>query len=235
MNKKNIAIILSGGVGSRMGNIGTAKQYLNVNGKPIISYCLDTFESHPLIDNIIIVAAEEQHRLLYNYNYSKLSTIVANGTTRQHSVLNGLKAAIMISGNQDDVVLIHDSVRPLVSNKIIQDCIEAIGDYDGAMPSIKVKDTIYQSHDGLSLNKPLDRSELYAGQSPESFVLSKYYAIHQHVTEEELSNVTGSSVIAIKHGLRIKLIAGGEQNFKITTIEDLELFKNLVLNYYCPR
>ncbi len=88
MKKKNIAIILSGGIGSRMGNIGTAKQYLKVNGKTIISYCLDKFENHPLIDKIIIVASEEQHELLHSYNHSKISAIVINGKTRQHSILN---------------------------------------------------------------------------------------------------------------------------------------------------
>lgn len=230
MKKKNIAIIVSGGIGSRMGNIAIAKQYLEVNGKTIISYSLDKFESHPLIDKIIIVAAEEQHRLLYSYNYSKLSIIVVNGKTRQHSVLNGLKAAINISESKDDVILIHDAVRPLLSDKIIESCISAIGEYDGAMPSIEVKDTIYQSHDGVTINKLLKRTELYAGQSPESFILSKYYEIHQRVTDEELSNITGSSVIAVQQGLRIKIIDGDEQNFKITTMKDLELFQKIILN-----
>jgi len=230
MKKKNIAIILSGGIGSRMGNIGTAKQYLKVDGRPIISYCLDTFQGHPLIDEIIIVAAEAQHSLLQELNYSKISAIVANGKTRQHSILSGLKAATDISDNEDDIVLIHDAVRPFVSNKMINDCIEAIGDCDGAMPSIKVKDTIYQSHDGETIDKLLNRSELYAGQSPESFILSKYYAIHQQVTDEQLSNITGSTVIAIQQGLRVKIIAGEEQNFKITTIEDLKQFEKIILN-----
>lgn len=230
MKKKNIAIILSGGVGSRMGNIGIAKQYLQVNGRTIISYCLDTFNSHPLIDDIIIVAAEEQHSLLHGLNYSKISAIVANGKTRQHSILCGLKAAIKISGNEDDIVVIHDAVRPFVSNKIIEDCIEAIGDYDGAMPSIRVKDTIYQSHNGRNIDKLLNRSELFAGQSPESFILSKYYAIHQQITDEQLSNITGSTVIAIQQGLRVKIIDGEEQNFKITTIEDLKQFEKIILN-----
>ena len=162
MNKKNIAIILAGGVGSRMGNFGTAKQYLKVNGKTIISYSLDKFESHPLIDEIIVVAAEEHHSLLHGYNYSKISAIVPNGATRQHSVLNGLKAAVSISGNKDDIVLIHEAARPLVSDRIIEECIDAIGKYDGAMPAVKVKDTIYQSHNGATISKLLNRSELYA-------------------------------------------------------------------------
>jgi len=228
--KKNIAIILSGGVGSRMGNIGTAKQYLKVNEKTIISYCLEKFQSHPLIDEIIIVAAEDQHKLLHSYIHSKVKAVVVNGKTRQHSILNGLKAAISFSENKDDIVIIHDAVRPLVSDKIIESCILSIGEYDGVMPSIEVKDTIYQSQNGVTIAKLLKRSELYAGQSPESFILSKYYEIHQRVTDEELSNITGSTVIAIQQGLQVKIIAGDERNFKITTPKDLELFQKIILN-----
>lgn len=226
----NIAIILSGGVGSRMGNSGTAKQYFKVNGKMIISYCLDTFENHPLIDKIIIVAAEEQHSLLYSYKYSKLSIIEINGKSRQHSVLNGLKAAMNISSSKDDIVLIHDAARPLVSDKIIESCIGAIGEYDGAMPGIEVKDTIYQSYNGIEIDKLLNRNELFAGQSPESYILSKYFEIHQQATDEQLSDSTGSSVIAFQHGLRIKIVAGDEKNFKITTPKDLELFERIILD-----
>lgn len=223
----NIAIVLSGGTGSRMGNTGIAKQYLQVNGKPVVSYCLDKFESHPLIHKIIIVAAEEHHSLLYSYNYSKIATIAVNGKTRQHSILNGLKAAIKISESIDDIVLIHDGVRPLVSDEIIESCISAIGEYDGAMPGIEVKDTIYQSYKGVTIDKLLNRNELRAGQSPESFILYKYYAIHQNLTDKQLSHITGSTMLAIQHGLRIKLIAGDENNFKITTMRDLELFEKI--------
>ncbi len=230
MKKKNIAIILSGGVGSRMGNIGIAKQYFKVNEKTIISYCLEKFQSHPLIDEIIIVAAEDQHEFLYSYNHAKVKAIVVNGKTRQHSIFNGLKAAINISENKDDIVIIHDAVRPLVSDKIIESCISSIGEYDGVMPSIEVKDTIYQSQNGVTIAKLLKRSELYAGQSPESFILSKYYEIHQRVTDEELSNITGSTVIAIQQGLQVKIIAGDERNFKITTPKDLELFQKIISN-----
>ena len=227
----NIAIILSGGIGSRMGNTGIPKQYFKVNDKTIISYCIDRFEAHPSIDKIIIVAAEEHHSLLYSYNYSKLSTIVHNGKTRQHSVLNGLRAAMSISQNNDDVVLIHDGVRALVSDKIIQSCILAIdGEYNGAMPGIAVKDTIYQSYNGITIGNILNRNELFAGQTPESFILSAYYALHEQVTDEELSNITGSSVLASKHGFKIKIVAGEEDNFKITTMKDLELFKKIILN-----
>lgn len=167
---------------------------------------------------------------LYLLKKKELSWFLLNGKTRQHSILNGLKAAISISGNVDDIVIIHDAVRPLVSDRIIEACIEAIGDYDGAMPAVKVKDTIYQSHNGMTIDSLLNRSELYAGQSPEAYFLLKYYAIHQQVTEEQLSDITGSSVIAIQQGLRVKIISGEEQNFKITTIEDLKQFEQIILN-----
>ncbi len=226
----NTAVILAGGVGSRMG-VDRPKQYLIVRDKPIIVYCLEIFQKHSGIDNIIIVVSDEWKEYVREnveqYNIDKVCGYAPAGETRQHSIYNGLKST---EENAPDtkVCIIHDAARPLVSDKIINDCIVGATEDDGAMPVIPVKDTIYQSTDGKTIGNLLKRSELFAGQAPESFDFRKYLDIHNSVTDEEIANTAGSSEIAYRHGMKIRLVEGSERNFKITTIEDLETFETIV-------
>ena len=226
----NTAIILAGGVGSRMG-VDRPKQYLIVKEKPIIVYCLEIFEKHDSIDNIVIVVSDEWKDYVKEnvekYGISKVCGYAPAGETRQHSIFNGLKATEK-NAPDTDVVIIHDAARPLVSDKIIDDCIKGAVEDDGAMPVISVKDTVYLSKDGKSIDSLLKRSELFAGQAPESFDFGKYLDIHNSVTDEEIASTAGSSEIAYRHGMKIRLVEGSERNFKITTIEDLETFETII-------
>ncbi len=226
----NTAIILAGGVGSRMG-VDRPKQYLVVDEKPIIVYCLEIFENHSDIDKIVIVVSDEwKDYVMENvekYNISKVCGYAPAGRTRQHSIYNGLKCT-EANAEDTDVVIVHDAARPLVSDKIIKDCIIGAIEDDGAMPVISVKDTIYQSKDGKSIDHLLKRSELFAGQAPESFDFRKYLDIHNSVSDDEIAATAGSSEIAYRHGMKVRLVEGSERNFKITTIEDLETFETIV-------
>ncbi|MEE3332686.1 MAG: IspD/TarI family cytidylyltransferase [Ruminococcus sp.] len=226
----NTAIILAGGVGSRMG-VDRPKQYLVVKDKPIIVYCLEIFQNHKDIDNIIIVVSDEwKDYVIENvdkYRITKVKGYAAAGRTRQHSIFNGLLSTEE-NAPDTDVVIIHDAARPLVSDKIINDCLVGAVEDDGAMPVISVKDTVYQSKDGKSIDKLLKRSELFAGQAPESFDFKKYLDIHKSVTDDEIAATAGSSEIAYRHGMKVRLVEGSERNFKITTIEDLETFETIV-------
>ncbi len=226
----NTAVILAGGVGSRMG-VDRPKQYLVVNEKPIIVYCLEIFQKHKNIDKIVIVVSDEWKSYVEEnvgkYGIDKVCGYAPSGRTRQHSIYNGLLCA---EENAPDtkVCIIHDAARPLVSDKIIVDCIVGASEDDGAMPVISVKDTIYQSSNGRNIEKLLKRSELFAGQAPESFDFRKYLDIHNSASDEEIANTAGSSEIAYRHGMKIRLVEGSERNFKITTIEDLDTFKTIV-------
>ena len=226
----NTAIILAGGVGSRMG-VDRPKQYLVVNNKPIIVYCLEIFEKHNEIDKIVIVVSDEWKDYVVEnvekYCISKVCGYAPAGETRQHSIYNGLKAT-ELNAPETAVCIIHDAARPLVSDKIISDCITGAAEDDGAMPVITVKDTVYQSKDGKSIYKLLKRSELFAGQAPESFRFREYLDIHNSVTDDEIASTAGSSEIAYRHGMKIRLVEGSERNFKITTIEDLETFETII-------
>ena len=222
------AIVLAGGTGTRLGS-DTPKQYLEVGQRPVISYCLERFQLHSMVDAIVIVAAKEWHDYISQWikkgKVSKFLGFAQAGSSRQHSVLNGLNKVLEIGVSELDAVLIHDAARPNVSEKMITECIQRLSGADGAMPVLPVKDTIYLSRTGKSIDSLLERDQLFAGQSPECFNLCKYYAIHTGMSEEELAVVRGSSEIAYNHSLSVALIPGDERNYKITTIADLEKFK----------
>ncbi len=226
----NTAIILAGGVGSRMG-VDRPKQFLMVQDKPIISYCLDIFQKHSEIDSIVIVVSEQwqdfTEEYVQKYGVTKVKGYAPAGKSRQHSIYNGLKC-IDKNVPGTDIVIVHDAARPLVSDRIISDCIKGATDYDGAMPVISVKDTVYQSKDGQEIGCLLKRSELFAGQAPESFKFGKYFDIHNQVTDEEIGATAGSSEIAYRHGMEVRMVKGSERNLKITTIEDLETFETIL-------
>lgn len=223
----NIAIILAGGTGTRLGG-DIPKQYIEISGKPIISYCLDKFEEHKQIDNITVVASDMWQDYIMSWikknNLKKFFGFAPAGSSRQHSIVNGMVKAQSIGATKDDNIIIHDAARPNVSEAIISQCIESLANYDGVMPVLSVKDTIYLSENGENITSLLNRDQLYAGQAPESFKYGKYFEIHNGMTEVDLAMVRGSSEIAYKHGLKIRMIPGDEHNYKITTKEDLNKF-----------
>lgn len=228
----NFAILLSGGIGMRLGN-SRPKQYLEHNGKPIIAFALESLAESELIDEIVVVAADEwipYIRLQVESIGSNKDVYFAHpGSTRQMSIFNGLKEIMdkhsSISGK--DLVIIHDAARPFLTKHLIHSCILIEDEFDGAMPVLPMKDTVYLSDDGEQISKLLDRSSLYAGQAPESFRLKQYFQAHQSLSEEVLQFINGSSELAFKAGMRIKLVKGDPDNFKITDTQDLENFKRL--------
>lgn len=229
----NFAIILSGGIGSRMRKDGFPKQYIKINNKPILLYTVEKFEKVECIDKIIIVADECWYKEIkgwfekFNTGF-KFSGFAKPGTSRQGSILNGLEKCKEMSTNAFDKVIIHDGVRPCVSKDLIKSCINACDDYDGCMPVIPVTDTTYYSEDGEEITNLLDRNKLFAGQAPEAFKLDKYYKINKSVSCEEIENTKGTTEIAYKHGLKIRLIPGDYANFKLTVPTDLDRFKTVL-------
>jgi 2-C-methyl-D-erythritol 4-phosphate cytidylyltransferase len=221
-------IMLSGGVGSRLG-CDIPKQYIEVGGKRIISYSLDTFMHRGDIDVFVTVVAEEWKTMVEQMFTSCRGKVLyaEPGETRQLSIYNALKVARDILSD-DDVIIIHDAARPLVSNDIIDRCFDACLHHDGALPVIGVKDTLYMSQDGKAISSLLDRNTLYAGQAPESFVFGKYFAAHQSLSHEEVAAIKGSTEIAYKCGMNVTLVKGDEMNFKITTKDDLETFESIM-------
>ena len=228
---KNIAVILSGGIGSRMG-LNMPKQYVMVDEKPIISYCVKQFLDNSFTDALVIVVANDW-RSFVSQHISKLYPqkpvyYAEAGETMKYSVYNGLKVIGQNGYSTEDIVLIHDAARPLVSQDLINRCYEGCREADGVMPVIPVKDTTYLSEDGKHIQSLLNRSHLWSGQAPEAFRFEKYYKIHEDMPREELLKINGSTELAFKAGLNCQMIEGDPMNFKITTPEDLSNFEAII-------
>lgn len=224
----NVALIVAAGTGSRMGK-DIPKQFLLVNNKPLVIYSVEAFNQNALIDEIYIVTSENYMAevkdwcLLYKLN--KVINIIKGGDSRQESVYLGLKG---IKAKDDDVILIHDGARPLVSQDIINNNIEASKKYDAINTVIKANDTIMHSKDGSIVNDVPNREELYQSQTPQTFKYGLILKGHEYALKNNVPNVTDDVKIAMLLGIDVHLVEGNKRNFKITTEEDLELFKVLI-------
>lgn len=230
----NIALILSGGTGTRMGG-DIPKQYIKVGGKPIFTYCAESLLSHDRIDAIQIVADPLwQEEILGWYKRAgsslwekKFRGFSSPGETRQLSIYHGLED-IMEYADDTDYVFIHDAARPLLSAEIIADCLDGASDHDGAMPVLPMKDTVYYSRSGNVVDRLLDRSTIFAGQAPEVFLLGRYYEANRSLFPDRIWEINGSTEPAVLAGMDIAMIPGDEKNFKITTMADLERFRSII-------
>lgn len=245
-HKMNTALVLAGGTGTRLG-ADIPKQYIEVNGRMIIDYCLRTLNESDYIDAIWIVAEPVwQDKIKVPEKFIGFSR---PGKNRQLSIYNGLKdiqeyilSAPIYNDNKNiyknkvaakteisstiNTVLIHDAARPLLKEDTIRLCMEAIykDGYDGAMPVLPMKDTIYVSNDGRKVDSLIDRATVYAGQAPELFMLDKYIDANIALFPDRILSINGSSEPAVMAGMNIALIQGDEGNYKITTKADLERF-----------
>ena len=228
----NIALILAAGTGSRMGNADKPKQFLPIYGKPLMVHTIEVFEMNPSVDAIVISTNEEfiddVKVMCKQYDLSKVKAVVAGGATRQISVFNGLKGVQSIGAKDDDIVIIHDSARPLISQKIINDNIEACKKYGAVDTVIKATDTIVKSVEGEKIDDIPLRKELYQGQTPQTFKLSIIIDAHNNATKKAIPNVTDDTKLVLLQGIDVHLVEGDKLNFKITTFDDLMMLKALL-------
>lgn len=218
---KATAVVLAAGRGSRMKS-DTKKQFMTVNGAPIIAYSLKAFEKSR-VDEIVLVTGSEDidlcQKIAQKYDISKCYCVVAGGETRAESVLNGIKAA------SADHVLIHDGARPLVSQRVISDTLEALERFEAVVPVIPVKDTIRQLGEDGNLCDALDRTSLFGMQTPQAFrkdIILKAYRKILDKGSVDFSEYTDDVMIVEKAlGIHAHPVQGEEMNKKITTPEDL--------------
>jgi len=221
---KSIALIPAAGMGKRMG-ASINKQYLQLNGMPIVARTISVFEQCPLIDAIyLVIPAEEipycQEHVVEACGFSKVTTIVPGGRERQQSVMNGLKAMREYVCDED-VILIHDGVRPLVTENMLRDSIKIAGIHDGAVAAVPVKDTIKTVQHGVVRDTP-PRELLWQAQTPQSFRFGKIFAAHLSAEADGFAGTDDSSLIE-RSGGEVHIIQGDYRNIKITTPEDLIL------------
>ncbi|MBK5240808.1 2-C-methyl-D-erythritol 4-phosphate cytidylyltransferase [Clostridium sp.] len=227
----NIAIILAGGKGTRMGIVDQPKQFIDIYGKPIVVHTIEAFDIHEQIDAIAVVCLKEWHEDIKiwtrKFELNKVKWIVDGGETRQESVLNGLRA-IEEDVKPDDIVVIHDAARPLISHRIIVGNIEGAKEYGAVDTVIPTSDTIIQSVDDNTISSIPVRKELYIGQTPQSFKYSTILEAHESAAKSNLQDSTDDCRLVLNYGKKVHLVTGDKLNFKITTMEDLLLLKSII-------
>lgn len=227
----NYAVIVAGGTGSRMGNVNRPKQFIEVYGKPIIAYTLETFSLHADIDKIIVVTLKEWlddvKALVRKFELSKVGAVIIGGDTRQQSVYEAI-TYMKDFAKPDDIIVVHDAVRPLVSQKIISQNIEMARQHGAVDTVVPSADTIVRSVDSEQISDIPNRDHYFIGQTPQSFHYSILRAAHENVLNDPSFATTDDCRLVLHMGHPVKLTQGDKLNFKITTFEDLTLFKALL-------
>lgn len=221
---KSFALIPAAGMGKRMG-APVNKQYLQLNGMPIVARTIAVFEQCPLIDAIyLVIPAEEipycREHIVDAYGFSKVAAIIPGGKERQNSVMNGLQA-MSSTVNDNDVVLIHDGVRPLITGELIAESIGAARANAGALVAVPCKDTIKTVHNGIVVSTPV-RETLWQAQTPQAFRFMNIFSAHLSAEADCFSGTDDASLIE-RTGGDVRIIRGDYRNIKITTPEDLLL------------
>ncbi|UFS72368.1 2-C-methyl-D-erythritol 4-phosphate cytidylyltransferase [Geomonas sp. RF6] len=217
------ALIPAAGMGKRMG-AGMNKQYLLLDGKPILAHTLAVFEEAPFIDGIYLVVPEQEipfcrTEVVERFGFTKVRGIVPGGAERQHSVRNGLCA--MTGAAEDDVILIHDGVRPFVTAAMLEAAARGASRSAGAVVAVPVKDTVKVAADGMIVETP-PRAGLWLAQTPQAFRYGVIREAHEAAEKEGFLGTDDASLLE-RHGSRLEIVAGDYRNIKITTPEDMLL------------
>jgi 2-C-methyl-D-erythritol 4-phosphate cytidylyltransferase len=227
----NIALIIAGGSGVRM-HQDIPKQFLTVNEKPVIVYTLEAFQKHADIDSIAVVCLEGWEQVLRAYanqfNISKLKYIVKGGKNGQSSIRNGVYE-LAEHFDKDDIVLIHDAIRPMVSQEIISDCIVKTKQYGCAIATIPCAEAMLSTEDGKMSSGSYPRDNLKRTQTPQGFYLGDICSLHKKALEAGITNSIASCTLKIEMGEQVYFSAGSEKNIKLTTVDDIDIFKALLL------
>lgn len=228
----NIAIIFAGGSGVRMG-AGVPKQFLEINGKPILIHTLQLFEEHEEIDKIYLAINEEYilyvQELIKDFRIEKVAGIAAGGETAQDSIYNALLLASK-ENPEDSIVLIHDGVRPFIEYSVISDNIESVAKYGSAITCTQCYETILISRDGNKVDSLPLRKESYAAQAPQSFYLKDILSAHETIrrTPDGYKNMVDACTIYRAIGRQPHIVLGNRGNIKVTTPEDVYMFRALI-------
>ena len=226
----NIALLTAAGSGTRM-QLSIPKQFIHVDDKPVIIYTMEAFQNHPSIDAIIVVTIDAWSDVLWAYarqfGITKLKWVVPGGATGQESIRKGLDV-LKQELSDDDVVLVHDGNRSLVSSQIISDSLATFSKYGSAVAAIPCTEVVFESDDGLTSVVSTERERLLRTQTPHTYRLGELYDAHLEAQSRGLTNTAASCMLMKELGRVTYFSKGSEENLKITTPEDLKIFKALL-------
>ena len=220
-------VIPAAGQGKRM-KMGKNKQFIEIQSKPVIIHTLEVFEHDPWCEGIVIVVNdkehEEFHKLIEQYNISKVASVVTGGLERQNSVYNGLKVI-----NDTEIVLIHDGARPFIKRSMIHKLVNGAQKSGAAIVAVPVKDTIKRVS-ALEVTETVERSSLWAVQTPQAFRISVVLNAHELAEDTGFHGTDDASLV--EHlGETVTVIEGDYQNIKLTTPDDLLFAEAIMLNW----
>ena len=226
-----IALLTAAGKGSRT-HQDLPKQFIHINNKPIIIYTMEAFQRHPNIDAICVVILKGWEEILWAYakqfNITKLKYVVVGGDTGQESIYNGL-AEIRDNSQEDVVVMIHDGNRPMVGQDLITDSLVTYKEYGAAVAVIPCTEVVFVSKEGRKSNKSIPREELWRTQTPHTYNLSALLSAHEEAMRRGIRNTAATCSLMEAIGVPTFFSKGSEKNIKITTVEDIEIFKALLM------
>lgn len=225
----NIALILAGGADPKF-KLQVPKQFVNVDDRPVIVYTMQAFQKHPEIDEIVVVCLAGWQEMVKAYakqfNITKLKHIVEGGGSGQESSWQGVKA-LMKDHDEDDIIILHDAIRPLVTDEIISDCIRVCGSKGMGVAAVPSKETIMKSVDGKEGIENISRFSVMRIQTPQAFFLGGLAQIHEKALQEGICNEWEMSSVVAKLGRKVYFSQGSDVNIKVSTIENVEMFKIL--------
>lgn len=223
------ALIFAGGTGQRMNTRSKPKQFLELYGKPIIIYTLEHFEEHPEIDNIVVVCLEnwieELKTLLKRFDISKVSKIVPGGNTGHDSIFYGL-LAMQKTCKDDDIVLIHDGVRPLITESLISDNIAKAKEFGAAITVEPALESVLVSRKGDVIDSVPDRGSMYVAKAPQSFRFGLIMEAYKKAQKDGREAIDSSHLLSI-YGYEMHMVKSTPNNIKITTPTDFYIFRAL--------
>lgn len=223
----NVGLIIAGGVGARMNNT-TPKQFIVVKGKPIIIYTLESFQRNSSIDCIAVVCLKGWEDILRKYaeafNITKLKWIVQGGNTGMESLRNGMEV-LRDNCSEDDIIVIHDAVRPLISDDIIHANIAGVVEFGTAITSIPCTEALLYSEDKETSDKVVDRNLVWRTQTPQSLRLGKFIWAHEEAKKRGIVDTVATCTLLVELGESVHFVLGKNDNFKITTAEDIGLLE----------
>ena len=227
----NVGLLIAGGSGNRM-HQDIPKQFLTVNEKPVIVYTLEAFQNHPEIDAIAVVCIEGWSQVLWAYakqfNITKLQYVVPGGKNGQDSIRNGVYE-LEKHYAPEDIVLIHDAIRPMVSAEIISDNIRVARDKGNAITVIPCAEAMMQTEDGEVSIGSYPRDRLKRTQTPQAFHIGDICDLHRRALEVGITNSVASCTLMVEMGEQVYFSSGSEKNIKLTTVEDIDIFKALLV------